>query len=59
MIIKVNGGVLDIDNERWYCEEHKTWNYCDDEMYCCAAELESKLISQERWAEQWKKLSSN
>lgn len=57
IILRVNGKEIDLYDEKWYCSTHDRWNYGDDEMHCCACELEGQLIAAERWAKAWRQLS--
>lgn len=56
MIVKINKEVIDVHDEMVYCSIHKRWHQCDDEMNCCASELEGIIIAQEKWQLSWKKL---
>lgn len=41
-ILKINNEPI----EEYYCEIHKKWNWVEDEMNCCAIEIEERLCDE-------------
>lgn len=39
MILKINNELTEL----MYCRKHNEWHYLDDEMNCCASEIEGSL----------------